>query len=109
MYFFSPVASNSARRHSRGNAVVLGDLMEEGGRAIQPLTYSTSPVARLVTNSVVPIYTAGTSNLGRGRSLMHGVAPRMCDQVARPWLCGEAQVSTSGRAASRPPDQLAPT
>jgi hypothetical protein len=38
LYFFSPLASNSARRHSRSNAVFLGDLMEEGGRAIQPLT-----------------------------------------------------------------------
>ena len=28
--------------------------------------------------------------LGRGRSLMHGVAPRMCGQVARPLLGGGA-------------------
>ena len=39
---------------------------------------------------VAPTSSSGRSNLGTRTSLMHGVAPQMCDQVTRPLLGGEA-------------------
>jgi hypothetical protein len=78
-------------------------------RRRQPPRCVVAVAHRFLCRLATPTY-KGTPNLRAWTILMHGVAPQMCHQVARPLLGGEAGGRSSGflfdRRPRRPPQWL---